>query len=221
MRFGVVFHGKWPFKIHFLWGFPWRFSDFTVCFTHLAIGGSLGVRTQVPVLVSSQNLISSLSWWHGSFSGHLGCFRRHWDSPNNFMACESWGMMTQIHPEKSNQRSIVVDIWSTRKLNMHWWMTKWPGFAAHRSHLLLKFSFEFAHLQVVFTWNTCGTLVEHLWNTCGTLVEHLWNTWLLGHPTKSDWHRSRSVTPCMLLVFLRRHHMEIFEPPNSWIFHRN
>ena len=70
-------------------------------------------------------------------------------------------------------------------------------------------------------WNTCGTLVEHLWNTCGTLVEHLWNTWLLGHPTKSDWHRSRSVTPCMLLVFLRRHHMEIFEPPNSWIFHRN
>ena len=176
MRFGVVFHGKWPFKIHLLWGFPWRFSDFTVCFTHLAIGGSLGVRTQVPVLVSSQNLISSLSWWHGSFSGHLGCFRRHWDSPNNFMACESWGMMTQIHPEKSNQRSIVVDIWSTRKLNMHWWMTKWPGFAAHRSHLLLKFSFEFAHLQVVFTWNTCGTLVEHLWNTCGTLVEHLWNT---------------------------------------------
>ena len=38
----------------------------------ILIGGSLGVRTQVPVLVSSQNLISSLSWWHGSFSGHLG-----------------------------------------------------------------------------------------------------------------------------------------------------
>lgn len=145
------------------WGFPWRFSDFTVCFTHLDwwITGSPHPGSCSGEL-SEFDLVVELVAWQFFWSPWPGCFRRHWDSPNNFMACESWGMMTQIHPEKSNQRSIVVDIWSTRKLNMHWWMTKWPGFAAHRSHLLLKFSFEFAHLQVVFTWNTCGTLVEHL-----------------------------------------------------------
>lgn len=142
---------------------PMRILKISPYVSLILIGGSLGVRTQVPVLVSSQNLISSLRWWHGSFSGHLGpdVFGDTGIAPTIL-----WHVNRGEWWSRSTQKSRIND------LSINGYLIYPETQHALMDDQMTRFCTQIPPLAEIQLWvcppPSCVHL-EHLWNTCGTL----------------------------------------------------